>query len=66
MNGSELARKLKTKIPNLKIIFMSGYTADVIAGHGTLDDDLNFIQKPFSVDNLIKTIDKALKSWQPL
>ncbi|NTW54418.1 MAG: response regulator [Chlorobaculum sp.] len=66
MNGSELARKLKTKIPNLKIIFMSGYSADVIAGHGTLDDDVNFIQKPFSVDNLIKAIEKALKSWQPL
>lgn len=66
MNGSELAQKLKSTIPNLKIIFMSGYTADVIGERVVLDDDVNFIQKPFSVAILIKTVEKALKSWQPL
>jgi len=66
MNGSELAQKLKSMIPGLKIIFMSGYTADVVAGGRGLDDDINFIQKPFSVVNLIKTVEKALKTWQPL
>ncbi|NTW46979.1 MAG: response regulator [Chlorobaculum sp.] len=60
MNGSELAHKLKLLIPGLKIIFMSGYTADVIAGHGTLDDDVNFIQKPFSVVNLTKKVEEVL------
>ncbi|NTV25732.1 MAG: response regulator [Chlorobiaceae bacterium] len=62
INGSELAQKLKLMIPNLKIIFMSGYTADVIGGHVVLDNEVNFIQKPFSVTNLIKTVKKALKS----
>lgn len=61
MNGSELAQKLKSMIPGLKIIFMSGYTADVVAGRGVLDENVNFIQKPFSVANLIKTVEKALK-----
>lgn len=62
MNGSELARRLKTMIPDLKIIFMSGYTADIIAGCGIIDDEVNFIQKPFSVATLTKTIETILKA----
>jgi DNA-binding response OmpR family regulator len=36
----------------MKALFMSGYTADVIAHHGVLDKDVHFIQKPFSMKNL--------------
>ncbi len=55
MNGRELSQKLQSMFPNLKIIFMSGYTANVIAHRGVLDDGVNFISKPFS------TMDMAIK-----
>ncbi|MDD2235814.1 MAG: PocR ligand-binding domain-containing protein [Kiritimatiellae bacterium] len=48
MNGRELAKSILSSHPNLKRLFMSGYTADVIAHHGVLDEGVNFIQKPFS------------------
>ena len=48
MNGRNLANNILACCPGLKILFMSGYTADVIAHHGVLDEGVNFIQKPFS------------------
>jgi two-component system, cell cycle sensor histidine kinase and response regulator CckA len=52
MNGRELAERLQSLYPGIKIIFMSGYTADVIAHRGVLDENVNFIQKPFSKKDL--------------
>jgi len=52
MNGQELARKLRHRFPNLKGVFMSGYTSDVIADHGVLDEGVHFIHKPFSMQEL--------------
>ncbi len=52
MNGRELANQLRTIHPRLKSLFMSGYSADVIAHHGVLDEDVHFIQKPFSRQGL--------------
>jgi PAS domain S-box-containing protein len=52
MNGRDLTRKLLSLYPSLKRLFMSGYTADVIAHHGVLDEGVQFIQKPFSLDAL--------------
>ena len=48
MNGRELAGELKAFCPGLKHLYMSGYTADIIARRGILEDGVNFIQKPFS------------------
>jgi len=48
MNGKDLAERLVLISPNLKCLFMSGYTADVIAHHGVLDENISFVQKPFS------------------
>ena len=48
MNGRELSERLLQQFPNLKCLFMSGYTADVIAHHGVLDRGVQFINKPFS------------------
>ncbi|NTU53677.1 MAG: response regulator [Chlorobiaceae bacterium] len=64
MNGSELACKLKTMIPDIKIIFMSGYTADIIAGCGIPDGGVNFVQKPFSIASLIKVVEKVMSNEQ--
>jgi two-component system cell cycle sensor histidine kinase/response regulator CckA len=62
MNGRELARKLLSLYPNLKCLFMSGYTADVIAHRGVLVDGVHFIQKPFSIDGLAASVREALDS----
>ncbi|MCF8056147.1 MAG: response regulator [Desulfocapsa sp.] len=52
MNGRDLADHLHTLYPEIKILFMSGYTADVIAHQGVLDEGVQFIQKPFSMKDL--------------
>ncbi|MFH0783283.1 MAG: PAS domain S-box protein [Pseudomonadota bacterium] len=52
MNGRDLANQLHNLYPNIKILFMSGYTANVIAHHGVLDEGVQFIQKPFSMKDL--------------
>ncbi len=52
MTGLELSRSLTYFYPNLKHLFMSGYTADIIAHQGVLDEGVHFIQKPFSRGDL--------------
>jgi CheY-like chemotaxis protein len=53
MNGRDLAGQLTALYPNLKLLFMSGYTANVIAHQGILDAGVSFIQKPFSMADLV-------------
>jgi PAS domain S-box-containing protein len=62
MNGRDLARNLLSLYPSMKRLFMSGYTADVIAHHGVLDKGVNFIQKPFSGKDLAAKVREALAS----
>jgi len=64
MNGKDLANQLKTLIPQLKCLFMSGYTASVIAGRGVLDEGMHFIQKPFSAEGLAVKVREVLLSRQ--
>jgi len=66
MHGKELAEKLAGKHPHLKTVFMSGYTADVIAQHGLLKKDISFLQKPFSSARLLRKLRDVLDggSWQ--
>jgi two-component system, cell cycle sensor histidine kinase and response regulator CckA len=52
MHGRDLAKKMLALYPGIKCLFMSGYTADVIAEHGMLEEGFNFIQKPFSMKDL--------------
>jgi len=60
MNGRDLARNLQSRFPGLKVLFMSGYTADIIIRQGVLDVGVNFIQKPFSIENLAVKVREAL------
>lgn len=62
MNGRELKQHVEGVFPNIKTVFMSGYTADVIAHHGVLEDDVFFIQKPFSIKALVLKVREALGS----
>jgi len=61
MNGRELAGNLLVHYPDLKRLFMSGYTSDVIAHHGVLDEGVHFIQKPFSKKDLGEKLREALE-----
>jgi CheY-like chemotaxis protein len=60
MNGRELAARMREIHPEIKVLFMSGYTADVIAHRGVLDKGVNFIQKPFSKKDLADKVRGAL------
>jgi len=61
MNGHETFKKIRELSPDVKVIFLSGYTADVI-GRGKLPDrDFTLITKPVSPDNLLMTIGQVLK-----
>jgi PAS domain S-box-containing protein len=62
MNGRELSDKLRISHPEIKIMFMSGYPADVIMKEGVLDKGVNFLQKPFAIKDLATSIQKALGS----
>ncbi len=62
MNGRELAENLRSLHPDLKCLYMSGYTADIIAEHGVLKDGVSFIQKPFSAKLLTDKIRQTLES----
>ena len=62
MNGKELRNRIHVLKPEIKTIFMSGYTANVIAHRGVLDDDVEFIQKPFTPFTLAKKVREVLDS----
>jgi PAS domain S-box-containing protein len=60
MNGRDLAKNLLSIYPDIRRLFMSGYTANVIAHHGVLDEGVHFIQKPFTLQPLAAKIREAL------
>jgi PAS domain S-box-containing protein len=60
MNGWELSRKLQVFHPGLKRLFTSGYTADVIDNQSTSKEEVYFIQKPFTMENLAAKVCEAM------
>ncbi len=60
MNGRELADRLQSLYPEIQTLFMSGYTANVIAHRGVLDEGVDFLQKPFSQQELAVKVREAL------
>ena len=62
MNGRDLANLLGSQRQEMKRLFMSGYTADVIANRGVLDEGADFLQKPFSVQSLLTRVRAILDS----
>jgi len=61
MSGKELWEKVRNMRPDLKVIYMSGYTADVISRQGVLDDGIYFIQKPFTTAALGKQLRRVME-----
>jgi PAS domain S-box-containing protein len=62
MNGRDVTNSLKEYCPHIRCLFMSGYTANVIAHQGVLDEGVNFIQKPFSPRDLARKVREVLDS----
>jgi len=60
MNGSELWEQIEKLRPATRCVFMSGYTADIIAQRGVLDRGIHFLQKPFSLHQLALKMREAL------
>ena len=60
MNGPDLAEKIRSLHPGIKCLFMSGYTDDIIACRGVLEEGVNFIQKPFSMEGMAVKIRAVL------
>jgi two-component system cell cycle sensor histidine kinase/response regulator CckA len=60
MSGSVLAERIREMIPDLTVIFLSGYAEDNVVHQGVLDDNINFLAKPFNKNDLLKKIRAAL------
>ena len=65
MNGKELVERLSSLYPNMRSLFTSGYTADVIGHHGVLNEGVHFIQKPFSRKDLASKVREVLSANHP-
>jgi signal transduction histidine kinase/CheY-like chemotaxis protein len=60
MSGRELADRIRLERPDIRVLFMSGYTADEVIRQGVLEDQVEFIQKPFTPDHLTARLLKIL------
>jgi hypothetical protein len=61
-NGREVARRVKTLRPGLKVLYMSGYTDSAIVQHGVLETGVAFLQKPFALSALANKVREVLGS----
>jgi PAS domain S-box-containing protein len=62
MNGRELASRISEIRPSTRVLYMSGYTENVIGHNGMLDTGVNFLQKPFNLTELSEKVRKVLDS----
>ncbi len=60
LNGHALVERVLVQRPEIKVLYMSGYTDDAIAHHGVLDPQVNLIAKPFRVDDLARYVREVL------
>jgi PAS domain S-box-containing protein len=66
MSGHELAKRLTARHHNLRVLYMSGYTYNVIAEDGTLEEGLSFLQKPFTPQALAQKVRETLDRPVPV
>jgi two-component system cell cycle sensor histidine kinase/response regulator CckA len=61
ISGPELVRQLASSRPKTKVIFMSGYTGELLSEHDVFQAGTRFLEKPFSRASLLKLVDAALE-----
>jgi len=61
LSGPELAREVKSRCPQLRVLCMSGYTDDAVLQHGILEAEMAFIQKPLTPDTLLRRVREVLE-----
>jgi PAS domain S-box-containing protein len=60
MNGKALREKIEERLPEIRTLFMSGYTTEAIVHRGILEEDVHFLQKPFTMDSLAGKVREIL------
>jgi DNA-binding response OmpR family regulator len=60
MNGKQLVERLREARPRTRVLFMSGYTSDIIGHHGVLEPGVQFIQKPFRLQDFTAKMREVL------
>ena len=66
MNGLDLYTRIAASHPGIRVIFMSGYSADVFPRSDDGKGDVSFLQKPFSMQQLSAKVREVLDKWQPV
>ena len=65
MSGKDLHDQIRSQLPHIKVLLMSGYTDDALAHHGVIDENLSFLEKPFSPAKLAKKVRGVLDMAAP-
>jgi CheY-like chemotaxis protein len=60
MNGQEFVSILHTFLPDIKVLYVSGYTFEYLSKDGEIEESINFLQKPYTIQNILKKIRGAL------
>jgi two-component system, cell cycle sensor histidine kinase and response regulator CckA len=66
MSGAELAKRIAPAHPDMKVLFMSGYTDDSIVRHEVLESEMAFLQKPFTPESMARKVREVLDSPRAL
>ena len=66
ISGLQLAEKLKAQNPGLKVIFTTGYSAELMGNDFEIKEGVNFLQKPYPPQKLVQTVRNGLASEEPL
>ena len=61
MNGNQLYENLLKTVPDLKVLYISGYTNELFVHNGTMEEGINFLQKPFTAERLLERVQQTLE-----
>jgi FixJ family two-component response regulator len=65
MSGPDLVEKVRGPRPEIRVLFMSGYTNEAIGQRGALQAGVQFLQKPFTSERLLRAVREALDEGRP-